>query len=69
MEEDFQTKIQSAEEVAEFINTILQTKEPHFRYLTNANYAPNIFEAKFADMSGDSVVSKISERFFAVQNW
>lgn len=56
--------VQSAEEIADLIKTLLQAEKPHFRYFTNAKYAPNIFEAKFVDMTGDSVVSKISQRFF-----
>ena len=59
-------QIQSVDEIADLIKSILQTHQqpPHFRYLTNENYAPNVFKAKFVDNTGDSVVNKISQRFF-----
>ena len=60
-------QIQSADEIADLIKSILQThqQQPHFRYLTNENYAPNLFKAKFVDITGDGVVNKISQRFFS----
>ena len=63
-------QIQSADEIADLIKSILQThqQQPHFRYLTSENYAPNLFKAKFVDITGDSVVDKISQRFFPEKN-
>ena len=60
-------QIQSVDEITDHIKSILQTHQqpPHFRYLTNENYAPNVFKAKFVDITGDGVVNKISQRFFS----
>ena len=66
--DDFKTKLQSAEEVAGMIKSVLQAHKPHFRYLTNDKFAPSVFDAKFADMSGDGVFRQISRRFFAEKN-
>jgi len=65
---DFQTKLQSSEEVADLIKAVLQAQKPSFRNLTNDNFAPNVFGAKFADMSGDDVIRKISQRFLHENN-
>ena len=61
-------KYQSVDEIADLIKTILQTHKPHFRYLSNEEFAPSVFKAKFVDLSGDSVISKISQRFFGETN-
>ena len=55
---------QKSEEIAETIEEILLSANPHVRYLTNKSYGIDEVNSKLSDLTGDKLVEVLEKRFF-----
>jgi len=59
---------QRSDEIAETIKGILESAQPHVRYLTNKYYGLDEANSKLSDLTGDKLVEVLEKRFFDDNN-
>lgn len=59
---------QRSDEIAETIKEILESAQPHIRYLTNKYYGLDEANSKLSDLTGDKLVDVLEKRFFKDNN-
>ena len=61
----FARTIQSGNEIAEIVKSIILSPEPSLRYPTNKKFFVDLIEAKLADIPGDGLVKLIGKNYLA----
>ena len=54
---------QTGDDVAKWILKAMEDEKPHLHYITNKDYEETI-KRKYVDVTGDSVVEMLTQRFF-----
>ena len=61
--QEFARTIQSGNEIAEIVKSIILSPEPSLRYPTNKKFFVDLIEAKLAEIPGDGLVKLIGKNY------
>ena len=61
--QEFARTIQSGNEIAEVVKSIILSPEPSLRYPTNKKFFVDLIEAKLAEIPGDGLVKLIDKNY------
>ena len=65
MMQEFARTIQSGNEIAEVVKSIILSPEPSLRYPTNKKFFVDLIEAKLAEIPGNRLVKLIDKNYLA----
>ena len=63
MQQRFLNTIQTSNEIAEIVKSVILSEKPNLRYQTNEKYSPQEVKAKLTDPTGNSLVEMVKKAF------
>ena len=67
LQQRFLNTMQTSNEIAEIVKSVILSEKPNLRYQTNEKYSPQEVKAKLADPTGNSLVEMVKKAFLDIE--